>query len=182
MKNIFYHVVTEKPLKLNQEIILDNTYKNGVYKRITKEKSAIDQIYANTEIELTSDLKKALREYALEEVRKSEYPNYPSRLSSLYVSKTLKEAEFWYDLFINQGRPTLQIVKVEIDGLSFIGDAWNCFEGTTNKEKNLELARIYWNQEKNLENKEPITEVLVNGKIKVVEIMKTSDLKAPEKR
>ena len=161
---------------------MDTNYKNGVYKRVSKEKNIIDQIYSNIEIELTSDIKKALREYALEEVRKREYPNYPSRLSSLYVSRTLKEAEFWYDLFISQGRPTFQIVKVEVEGEIFVGDAWNCFEGTTNKEKNLELARIYWNQEKNLENKESIIEVLVTGKIKVVEIMKTSDLKVPEKR
>lgn len=50
---------------------------------------------------------------ALEKVRVYKYPNYPSRMACLYVSKTLKEAEKWFDYFISLGRPTFQIVKLK---------------------------------------------------------------------
>ena len=93
-------------------------------------------------------------------------------VSCLYVSNTLEEAQFWYNIFIEQGRPTFQIVKVEVDGSSFTGDAWNCFEGTSDRLKNLELARRYWNNDSNLNGEEPIVETLVSGKIRVIEIIK----------
>ena len=75
-------------------------------------------------------------------------------------------------MFIEWGRPTFSIVKVEVDGNVYVGDAWNCFEGTIDKKKNLELAEDYWKYKKNNIGKEPIVEVLVNGKIRVIEIVK----------
>ena len=124
------------------------------------------------ENEFDHHLKVALRELALEEVRIKKYPNYPSRLSSLYVSKTLEEAEKWYKLFIELGRPTYSIVKVEVDGNEFIGDAQNCFDGTKDKNKNMELAEYYWKNEGNFKGKDPIIEIIVDGKIKVIDIIK----------
>ena len=117
-----------------------------------------------------------MREFALEDVRESEFSNYPSRLSCLYVSKTLKEAEFWYNLFIDLGRPTFQIVKVEVDGKEFTGDAWNVFEGTTDIDNNKELAKRYWLNLDNNQGKEPILETIVDGKIKVIEIVKIHEV------
>lgn len=76
MKKIFYHVVTERPMYLNQEIIFDENNHSGVYERVIKQKDLIDKVYQNENIELTDDLKKALREFALEEVRLEKYPNY----------------------------------------------------------------------------------------------------------
>lgn len=175
MKNIFYHVVTERPMELNQEIIFDENHHSGVYERVYAFKDEVDKVYANIPVELTDDIKKALREFALEEVRLKEYPEYPSRLSSLYVSRTLEEAEFWYDLFISQGRPTFQIVKLEVDGASFTGDAWNCFEGTIDRNENLRLAKRYWNEEENILKNKPIYETLVCGKIKVIEIERINE-------
>ena len=169
---VFYHVVTERPMYLGQEIIFDDNHHSGVYKRIQKEKELVNKLYLGYDIKLTDDLKKALREYALEEVRVKYFSNYPSRLSCLYVSKTLEEALFWYNTFIEQGRPTYQIVKVSVDGSSFTGDAWNCFKGTKDKNKNLELAYNYWNNLDNLKGEKPIVETLVDGKIKVIEIIK----------
>lgn len=149
MKSDFYHVVTERPMYLGQVIFFDENHHSGVYDRIQKEKELVDKLYLGYKIELTNDLKKALREYALEEVRKRSFSDYPSRLSCLYVSNTLEEALFWYNVFIEQGRPTYQIVKVSVDGSYFTGDAWNCFEGTSDRDKNLELAYNYWNNVKN---------------------------------
>lgn len=168
----FYHVVTERPMYLGQVIIFDEDHHSGVYERIYKEKKSVDKLYSGETIELTNDIKKALREFALEEVRIKDFPNYPSRLSCLYVSNTLEEAEFWYNIFIEQGRPTFQIVKVEVDGSYFTGDAWNCFEGTNVIKTNLQLAHNYWENKPNKKDEKPILETLVDGKIKVIEIIK----------
>ena len=176
MSKIYYHVVTERPMELNQGIIFDDNHHSGVFERIYKEKDLVDKVYSNNEVELTDNLKKALREFALEDVRENEFSNYPSRLSCLYVSKSLKEAEFWYNLFIDLGRPTFQIVKVEVDGREFTGDAWNVFEGTTDIDNNKELAKRYWLNLDNNQGKEPILETIVDGKIKVIEIVKIHEV------
>ena len=176
MKKIYYHVVTDNPMKLNQEIIFDEKHHSGVYNRVHELKDKVDDIYLNpdkyNENEFDHHLKVALRELALEEVRLKKYPDYPSRLASLYVSNTLEEAEKWYNLFIELGRPAYSIVKVEVNGNEFIGDAQNCFDGTIDKKRNLELAEYYWKSSINNRGKEPIVEVLVNGIIKVIEIVK----------
>ena len=176
MNKIYYHVVTERPMVLNQEIVFDENHHSGVYDRVNAFKDKVEKIYANPKkydgVELEHYLKVAFRELALEEVRKEKYPNYPSRLASLYVSNSLEEAEKWYNMFIEWGRPTYSIVKVEVDGNVYVGDAWNCFEGTIDKNKNLELAENYWRYEKNNRGKEPIVEILANGRIKVIEIVK----------
>jgi hypothetical protein len=176
MSKIYYHVVTDRPVKLGQVLVFDDNHHSGVYDRVYALKSKVDEIYKNPEayknVELDHHLKVALRELAMEEVRKEKYPNYPSRLSSLYVSNSKEEAEKWYNLFIELGRPTYSIVKVEVDGNVYVGDAHNCFDGTIDKNKNLELAENYWKYKENLEGKEPIVEILASGKIKVIEVVK----------
>ena len=178
MSQFFYHVVTDKPMKVGQELIFDDSHHSGVYDRVYSYKEKVDDIYKNPEayknMELEHHLKVALRELAIEEVRKEKYSDYPSRLASLYVSNTLSEAEKWYNLFIELGRPTYAIVKVEVDGNIYIGDANNCFDGTIDKNKNLELAEKYWKYKENIEGKEPIVEILASGKIRVIEIVKES--------
>lgn len=73
----------------------------------------------------------------MEEVRKKKYPNYPSRLASLYVSATLEEALKWYEMFTEWGRPTYSIVKVVVDGNIYVGDSWNCLDGGTTSRKKI---------------------------------------------
>ena len=107
----------------------------------------------------------------MEEVRVKEFPDYPSRLASLHVSRTLKESKVWYDLYKSQGKKTCQIVKLETNGRVFTGDAWNVFDGTDNKEENLKLARNYWTNGKNSVGEEPVYETLVDGEIKVIGIV-----------
>ena len=180
MSQIFYHVVTDRPMQIGQELIFDENHHSGVYNRVYAFKDKVDEIYKNPDayknIELEHHLKVALRELAMEEVRKEKYPNYPSRLASLYVSNSLEEAEKWYALFIELGRPTYSIVKVEVDGNTYVGDAYNCFDGTIDKNKNLELAENYWKYKENLEGKQPIVEILASGKIKVIEIVKENNV------
>ena len=48
-----------------------------------------------------------------------------------------------------------------------------CFDGTVDKGKNLELARAYWeNDAKADEKHHPVVEVLVDGEIEVIDIIK----------
>lgn len=179
MEQVFYHVVTKRPMKLGQEIIFDDSHHSGVYERVYNLKDKVNDIYNNPkkykDVEFEHHTKVALRELALEQVRKTKYPHYPSRLASLYVSKTLEEAESWYNYFISLGRPTCQIVKVSVDGNSFTGDACNCFDGTLDKEYNLEQAEIYWKAKDNIKGKKPVYETIVDGNIKVAEIIKTNE-------
>ena len=176
MDKIYYHVVTERSMKLGQEIVFDETHHSGVYERVYNLLDKVEDIYNDPNqyknVELDHHTKVALRELALEEVRKNKYPSYPSRLASLYVSSSLEEAENWYDYFISLNRPTYQIVKVSASGNSFTGDACNCFDGTIDKNYNLKQAEIYWQAKDNNLGKKPIYETIVDGKIKVIEIIK----------
>lgn len=176
MKKVYYHVVTNKPVYKGQIIKFDENYHSGVYERVYNLQEIVNDIYSNPtkydDSKLDHHTKVALRELAMEEVRKKKYPNLPSRLKSLYVSDSLEKANKWYELFIEWNRPTFQIVKVVTDGNSFKGDACNCFEGTTDKKKNLELSERYWTGLNNIYGDTPIYEILLDGNIEVLEIIK----------
>lgn len=53
-----------------------------------------------------------------------------------------------------------------------MGDATKCFKGQLNKEENLKLAELYWESKIDTSSQQAICEILVNGKITVVEIVK----------
>lgn len=169
-----YHVVTEKPMYIGQHIIFDKNHHNGVWKRVNERIDIVSNIYNNPEkyksVELEHHTSVALRELALEKVRAKKYSDYPSRMACLYVSKTLEEAEKWFDYFVSLGRPTFQIVKLKINGNVFYGDAEKCFDGKLTEEENLILAERYW-ENKNFDD-DSIIEMLADGDIEVVEIIK----------
>ncbi len=173
---LVYHVVTDKPMKVGQEIIFDENHHSGVYKRIYDRIDIVNDIYANPskyEAEkLEHHTSVALRELALEEVRRKKYPQYPSRLGCLYVSKTFEEADNWGKFFVQIGRPTYCIVKLDVNGNCFTGNAENCFDGQLDKNKNLELAERYWENRNDDPDVSPVWEMLVDGRITVVEIVK----------
>lgn len=171
-----YHVVTEKPMSLGQHIIFDENHHSGVYQRVLAQLDMVEAIYRepkkyeNAELEYAVIV--ALREFALEEVRREKYPDYPSRMGCLYVSETLQDAVPWADYFLSLGRPTFQIVKLQITGKKFKGDATKCFDATINRIENLKMAERYWENRENPIDKPPIVEILVGGEIEVVEIVK----------
>ncbi len=172
-----YHVVTERPMQEGQQIIFDETHHNGVYQRVMERQRIVDEIYENParyEAEKSEHhTLVALRELAMEEVRRKEYPGFPSRMSCLYVSKTFEEAEKWAQFFVRIGRPTFHIVKLYVEGNYFVGDATKCFDGTAHKEENLRLARRYWeNKNEDKGDEPPVYEMLVDGHIEVVRIVK----------
>lgn len=171
-----YHVVTDRPMQLGQKIIFDETHHNGVYQRVMEQLAAVRDIYANPSgydaNALEHHTRVALRELALEKVRKRSYPAYPSRLNCFYVSDCIEDAEKWAELFINWGRPTYSIVNLEVRGNCFTGDANNCFDAALMEAENLLLAERYWKNLPNLQGKPPIKEILVDGHIEVTDIIK----------
>lgn len=171
-----YHVVTEKPMQIGQHILFDETHHSGVWERVQRLKNTVDDIYAHPEkyqsVSLEYPVQVALRELALEEVRRANYPQYPSRMSCLYVSENVSDSYLWFDYFLKLGRPTYQIVKMKIRGNCFVGDANNCFDGVSRKEENLRQAEHYWQNLPNVDGEPPIREMLVDGDIEVVEIVK----------
>lgn len=171
-----FHVVTDKPMYIGQKIIFDETHHSGVYQRVYDKLEIVNDIYTNPncydEKKLEHHTSVALRELALEEVRREKYPQYPSRMSCLYVSQTIEEAENWGKYFAEIGRPTYCIAKLKIEGNCFIGDAAKCFDGRTDKKENLRLAELYWKNESDNPDEAFITEMLVDGNITVVEIVK----------
>lgn len=170
-----YHVVTDRPLKLGQHILFDETHHSGVYERVMARLDTVNDIYRDPQkyegAELEYPVTVALRELALEEVRAEKYPHYPSRMGCLYVSETLQESRNWAEYFIGLGRPTFSIVKVKVTGKHFIGDATKCFDGTVRKEENLRMAEKYWENGPNPPEEPPIHEYLVSGDIEIVEII-----------
>lgn len=170
----FYHVVTERPMWAGQHIIFDGGHRNGVYRRVQDKIGIVKDIYVNPgdydAQTLEHHTSVALRELALEQVRLAEFPEYPSRMACLYVSKTFEEAEKWAGLFAQWGRPTYHIVKLRTTGRVFVGNANLCFRGELEPEKNLEMARKYWKVEETGED--PIVEMLIDGDIEVVEIVR----------
>lgn len=171
-----YHVVTDRPMEVGQRIVFDEHHHSGVYQRVYEKMDIVKDIYANPTkynaetLEYRTSV--ALRELALEEVRLKKYPSYPSRMSCLYVSRTYEEAEEWGKFFAKIGRPTYCVVKLKIEGNCFIGDATKCFDGHVDKQENLRLAELYWKNEPNDTNNPTICEMLVDGHITVVEIVK----------
>jgi len=180
-----YHVVTDRPMCVGQQIIFDATHHSGVYKRVYEKEELVNAIYENPDKfrheELEHHTAVALRELALEEVRKEKYPMYPSRMSCLYVSETLKEAKRWGEFFARIGRPTYHIVKLKIEGNCFVGDANKCFEGCPDKEENIRLADIYWKNEPDGADQAPVREILVDGVITVMEIVEEINANVEQK-
>lgn len=112
------------------------------------------------------------RELALEKVRMENYSSYPSRMSCLYTSRTLSDADMWAQSFKNSGRKVYQIVELRADGSVFDGDAYNVFDGSHDACENEENANYYWSNQPNKLGKEPLVETLVNGDVEVVKIVK----------
>ena len=171
-----YHVVTDRPMEAGQRIVFDEEHRSGLYGRVMEKLDIVKEIYAHPErydaARLEHHVSVAMRELALEEVRRKMYPAYPSRMRCLYVSDRLEEAEKWAGLFVEWGRPTYHIVKLRVRGGRFEGDANNCFRASLEHGENLRLAERYWRNAPGPAGEEPIREILADGMIEVLEIVK----------
>lgn len=71
---IFYHVVSDKPKFVGQRFKVNEEHPNGVFERVQEQMEIVEDIYKNPEkyngAELNHSVAVALREFALEKVRK----------------------------------------------------------------------------------------------------------------
>ncbi|EJR61780.1 hypothetical protein IIO_02688 [Bacillus cereus VD115] len=178
-----YHIVTKKKMNIGQIIHFDKNQTNTLYhfffEREQLNATGEDSIqilkshYINNEnaqvvMNYTDQTIRAVRETIVEMVRLQEYPEYPSRLSCLYASKSYEDALKWKALFDSYNRDVLQIVKLLVSGISFESDG-NLLpkEDGISFSRKIEQARDYWKGN----SKSELPELLINGKIQVVEII-----------
>ena len=170
-----YHVVTERPMALGQKILMDENHPNGVCRRVRAWEKYYQGLPAETEIDalIASNPARwkqvALRELAMEQIRREQFPALPSRLACLYTSRTLEQAQTWADFFQKVGRKVYSIVLLEVDGPVFDADACNCFDGT-GEPTDLENALRYWQI---APTEQPVIETLAGGTLTVKEILET---------
>ena len=175
MTTELYHVVTGQRMELGQVIHMDEDYPTGVYERVMAKLPLVEDMlahpeaYAGQEIEHHTDV--AIRELAMEAVRRERFPQYPSRMHSLYTSRTLEDAKCWFQWFTDWGRPTLQIVRLEAEGRVFTGNANLCFDGTLDAAENRCKAIRYWQVGEDPDGERPIWETIGDGRIRVAEIL-----------
>lgn len=175
MKTTVYHVVTERPMTVGQRIVFDENHPNGVCRRV-RAWEALSRGEA-VEPELDALIRSnpgrwkqvALRELAMEQIRRERFPELPSRLACLYTSRTFEQARDWADFFQKIGRKVFSIVLLEVDGRIFDADACNCFDGVGN-ESDLKNALRYW---QNAPTEKPVIETLADGVLTVAEILQT---------
>ncbi|MGE7128877.1 DUF2441 domain-containing protein [Lysinibacillus xylanilyticus] len=184
-----YHIVSRNKMSTGQIINFDKSQKNTLYSfffekeqlnskgedfikilygHYTNEGLNISKENAEIAIKYVGQTIRAIREVIVEMVRLQEHPEYPSRLSCLYAAKSYEDALKWKEIFDSYNRNVLQIVKLRVSGNYFEGDA-NLLpkeDGVPFSQK-IEQAREYW--EGNVKNE--LTEVLINGKIEVLEII-----------
>ncbi|EJS45812.1 hypothetical protein ICG_05803 [Bacillus cereus BAG1X1-3] len=184
-----YHIVTRKKMSLGQIINFNKNQTNTLYRFFfereqlnsrdedfiqilqglyTGEGLNLNKEDAGVAIKYVDQTIRAIREVIVEMIRLKEYPEYPSRLSCLYAAKNYEDALKWKELFDSYNRQVLQIVKLRVIGNSFEGDG-NLLpkEDGVSFSKKIEQARKYWKG--NVKNELP--ELLINGKIEVVEII-----------
>ncbi|MBD5798731.1 hypothetical protein BHU24_25605 [Bacillus pseudomycoides] len=184
-----YHIVTRKKMILGQIINFDKNKNNTLYcfffereqlnskgedciqilqDHYTNEGLNMNKENAEVAIKYVDQTIRAIREVIVEMVRLQEYPEYPSRLSCLYAAKSYEDALKWKELFDSYNRKVLQIVKLRVIGNSFEGDG-NLLpkEDGVPFSRKIEQAKEYWKG--NVKNELP--ELLINGKIEVVEII-----------
>ena len=184
MTTELFHVVTGRRMEQGQVIEMNDDFATGVYQRVMEKKPLVDEIlshpekYANASLDHHTDV--AIRELALEQVRRERFPQYPSRMHSLYTSRTLEDAKCWFQWFTDWGRPTLQIVRLEAEGRVFTGNANLCFDGTPDQAENLRKALRYWQVGEDPDGERPIWETIVDGRIVVAEILHEAETKPAE--
>lgn len=180
----YYHLVTRIPMYKGQIIDFSNGEHNRLYefwmKRedrtedgrdvfdILNEKRTLNNEEHKVFVNYVFCQSRAVRETIAELVRTTSFPQYPSRLSCLYVCDTKEKAMKWKQNFESYNRTVLQLVKLKSDALAFTGDASLLPEvnGDSFDEK-IKQATRYWSGEL----LGVLEETLLGGKIEVVEIV-----------
>ena len=186
----FYHLVTNKLMEVGQYIDFSGETTNTLYKfffekefknsrnhdvnRIISDNTTVNGTVLNTEDSgvvnaYLDTVSRSIRETITEMIRLKYFPEYPSRLSCLYAARDFDEVLRWMDVFESYHRKVLQIVKIDTDGTYFVGDGDLLpTNDATSFEKKIAQAMKYWSGF----HEGVLPEVLLNGKIRVIEIVK----------
>lgn len=127
---------------------------------------------------LIIDLSKALsnydfimREFALEEVRKEQFPHLPSRFRCMFLSEDADTCLHNLQGFVNRGAGSkLQAIKVKVNGEAhFVKDYGVSRLGLSFNEYKEEAIK-YWSQDQNSASE--TKEILFIGDVEILEILK----------
>ena len=110
-----------------------------------------------------------MRELALEEIRRQNYPNLPSRRHSIWLCDS-NGIEFWKDQLSNHGQIDVDLYKVLVTGNVFHSSDEFLPNSYSNFETQLKEANDYWKAEKIKEAHK--SEYLFQGKLKILEKIK----------
>lgn len=111
-----------------------------------------------------------LRELAVEEVRKTKYPNLPSRLKCMFLSDTKQVVLENLKTFHLKGvGKHFQAVAVKLTGELFYSKSVALPRNGLSYGEYMEIADKYWSQDQN--STDSIKEILFEGKAEIVEII-----------
>lgn len=164
-KEIYYHASSLKSLSVGDVLKFNSNTKNGMYYSVYNSNFSLNGIDANELLvikrknndmdfsvdELSLIFKTinndafVLRELALEKIRSSKYPNFPSRLSCLYVTKEKKDAVTWSKILMRNGKKCSRILKLELTGDIYTFDGGMLLRKNCSYQEHLENAERYWN-------------------------------------
>lgn len=184
-KEIYYHANSGNILSIGDILIFNKDTTNKMYEEVYNKEFKLDNNDANelicnkkrnkdyllTDDELNLLLNTVnndafiMRELALEEIRKNNYPAYPSRLRCLYVTKDKEEAKEWCTILKRNKKECKQVLTLELTGEIFIGDGNLMKRQNISYQKHLENAKDYWSHKTN-----DSPEYLFYGEAKVIDI------------
>ena len=179
-----YHVVTNKKMQVGQKMVFGKTG-NLLYDKVLnweffsdENKDSFEIVKKKLEDITQNDYKTIrrfiyenamiMREYVLEQVRKDDFKDYPSRFTSLFCVRKQEDTQFWVNVFNRTKIQILQIVKMKVTGKIFDGNANYILRDAKNLSHKIDLAKNYWQGAK--ENSLP--ESVFEGEVEVVEILK----------
>lgn len=182
---IYYHANSGDEVKVGDTLVFNIETHNRMYDEVYNNEFNLDGIDANEllikkkrnkdrylsieefEVILNTINNDAfvMRELALEEVRKNKYPNYPSRLNCLYVTKEKEDAINWSNVLKRNKKICKQILTLELNGELFIKDGNLMKRQILSYQNHLNNAEKYWNNEN-----PTIPEYLFYGEATVIDI------------
>lgn len=185
---VLYQIATDRYYKIGDNLYFGKEYNfqgervmNGakLEKRRTYDDgySFVDskKIFANKKLvlKLAKQLEEydfTIRELAFEEVRKTEFKDYPSRLKCMFLIDNKEECVKNLKNFHHKGHGTFfQVVAVKLNGNVFYATSKNVRRTGLSFEEYKQMARVYWKQEQN--SKLPINEILFEGNAEIVEVI-----------
>ncbi|MBU1143780.1 MAG: DUF2441 domain-containing protein [Firmicutes bacterium] len=114
-----------------------------------------------------------IRELCLEEIRKKEYDEYPSRQKSLFCIPNYQGVDYWFKVLIN-GKKNYQLVELLLDGKFFIGDARFLQGYIKDIENYYRYVAQYWKYP--LEAPSIESEIIFQGVAQCIRIIKIGEI------